>query len=369
MWRCVRAAVVPTSLWSAGSRIALGRHACCSAFGLPSRLRDGTGSRPLIALQCRPFHVAQVRLTSRPPIGPEPQYMTFLSKWGPLGAAAALLVGKWKSVFVLLKMAKLAPLLQIGASVAVYAVFLGWQYSAGIVALMFVHELGHVLALTAFGLKPGPITFIPFLGAHVQMNRLPSSAFTEAIVALAGPVVGGATSIGVLLCAIHTGSPLVAAIADFGVLVNLLNLVPFSMLDGGRIVKALDRRIMLLGIPMFAAVAYLYSNPILVLFLIMGVFTTAEAFQGQKVAEGFYAVHPAQRAFVAVAYVACIVVLMIAFEVSQEVKTPPDQLGAAATGGRPSQVLQWYEDLSQAVYKDDSVEVVFDTTKPRPSDP
>lgn len=31
---------------------------------------------------------------------------------------------------------------------------------------------------------------------------------------------------------------------------------------------------------MFAAVAYLYSNPILVLFLIMGVFTTAEAFQG-----------------------------------------------------------------------------------------
>lgn len=42
----------------------------------------------------------------------------FLSKWGPLGAAAALLVGKWKSVFVLLKMAKLAPLLQIGASVA-----------------------------------------------------------------------------------------------------------------------------------------------------------------------------------------------------------------------------------------------------------
>eukprot|EP00669_Euglena_mutabilis_P011264 TRINITY_DN5926_c0_g1_i1.p1 TRINITY_DN5926_c0_g1~~TRINITY_DN5926_c0_g1_i1.p1 ORF type:complete len:382 (-),score=52.62 TRINITY_DN5926_c0_g1_i1:8-1114(-) len=280
-----------------------------------------------------------------PPPNPIPP---FLLRFGPPGLAVALLLAKWKTVLVVLKAAKLAPLLQVGASVVAYSFFFGWQYSVGAVALLFVHELGHYVALKAYGLDPGPIVFVPFLGAAVQMNRFPASPFSEAVIALSGPIVGGVVSIAVLGYAMHTGYPLAGALAHFGVLVNLLNLIPMSPLDGGRVMKVIDKRFLLLGVPIFAFVAYIYSNPILILFLVMGAVSTLEELNKPASIQPA-TFRPHQRAFVALIYVVCAAVLLLAFDLSEEVKVPVSQLDPGSESGVRARIQRWYADLTGAI--------------------
>ena len=73
-------------------------------------------------------------------------------------------------------------LLSIGA----YALIWGWRYAAGFVALIFCHEMGHYLAARRRGLNVGAPTFIPFLGAWIELKEQPMNAETEAYVAMAG---------------------------------------------------------------------------------------------------------------------------------------------------------------------------------------
>src|SRR5437762_4267613 len=105
-----------------------------------------------------------------------------------------------------LKFIKLGKLLTTGGtmlvSVVVYAFIWGWRYAAGFVALMFVHEMGHYLAARQRGLAVGAPTFIPFVGAWIQLKQMPHDAETEAYVGLAGPLVGTA---GALACYVKIG--------------------------------------------------------------------------------------------------------------------------------------------------------------------
>src|SRR5205085_5759582 len=77
-------------------------------------------------------------------------------------------------------------------SVVVYAFVWGWRYAAGFVLLLFVHEMGHYLAARQRGLAVGAPTFIPFVGARIQLKEMPHDAETEAYVRMAGPLVGSA---------------------------------------------------------------------------------------------------------------------------------------------------------------------------------
>ena len=76
-----------------------------------------------------------------------------------------------KLLSVLFAAGKLGPILLSGGtmllSLAVYAVIFGWRYAAGIIVLLFVHEMGHYIAARQRGLPVGLPTFIPFLGALI----------------------------------------------------------------------------------------------------------------------------------------------------------------------------------------------------------
>ena len=65
-------------------------------------------------------------------------------------------------------------------SVVSYAFFFGWPYAAGFVLLIFVHEMGHYIAARQRGLEVGAPTFIPFVGAWIELKDLPHDAETEA---------------------------------------------------------------------------------------------------------------------------------------------------------------------------------------------
>ncbi len=94
----------------------------------------------------------------------------------------------------LLKFAKLAPILKSAAfmlmSVGAYALLYGWQFAVGFVLLILVHELGHYVAARRQGMDVGLPTFIPFVGAWIELKDVPLSVEQEAHIAFAGPLAG-----------------------------------------------------------------------------------------------------------------------------------------------------------------------------------
>ena len=75
--------------------------------------------------------------------------------------------------------------------------------------------------------------FIPFLGAYVKYTR--GHPWQTARIAIAGPIIGGVASLAFLLVGIAQGSDLLKALAYFGFFLNLINLAPIGILDGGAV--------------------------------------------------------------------------------------------------------------------------------------
>ena len=59
--------------------------------------------------------------------------------------------------------------------------------------------MGHYVAARQRGLDVGAPTFIPFVGAWIQLKDLPHDAETEAYVGMGGPLVGSIGALGLLL--------------------------------------------------------------------------------------------------------------------------------------------------------------------------
>src|SRR2546421_8651673 len=70
-----------------------------------------------------------------------------------------------------------------------YSFVFGWMFAVGFVALLLIHEMGHVIALRREGIKASAPMFIPFLGAVISAKSLGENALAEARVGLAGPIL------------------------------------------------------------------------------------------------------------------------------------------------------------------------------------
>jgi Zn-dependent protease len=154
-------------------------------------------------------------------------------------------------------------------SIAVYATIFGWRYAVGFIALLFIHEMGHYIAMRQRGLDAGAPVFIPFLGAFIQMKDQPHDAETEAYVALAGPLLGTAGAFAAYIYGQETDSRLWLAIAYSGFFLNLFNLIPVSPLDGGRITAVLSPRVWLAGVPLLVAAFFYFPSPVLIVIAVM----------------------------------------------------------------------------------------------------
>lgn len=176
-----------------------------------------------------------------------------------------------KLLMLLLGGLKFGKLLTTGGtmlvSLVVYAWFFGWRYAAGFIALIFVHEMGHYIAARQRGLDVGAPTFIPFVGAWIQLKELPHDAETEAYVGMGGPLLGTLGSLACYFYARDGGADVrwVMAVAYSGFFLNLFNLIPVSPLDGGRITAVLSPRIWLLGAPVLAGVFFWSPSVVLIL--------------------------------------------------------------------------------------------------------
>ena len=154
-------------------------------------------------------------------------------------------------------------------SMATYALIYGWRFAIGFVLLIFCHEMGHYLAARYKGLDVGAPTFIPFVGAWIQLKNLPHDAHTEAFVGIAGPAVGTLAALACYGWARMDGDHFLLALAYTGFMLNLFNMIPVSPLDGGRITAVISPKIWLLGAPLLA-VLFLYNpSPMLILIAVL----------------------------------------------------------------------------------------------------
>ncbi len=106
--------------------------------------------------------------------------------------------------------------------------------------VIFIHELGHLLAMKLFNYKNLGIFFIPLFGGAAKGTKTNVSQKQEAIVLLAGPLPG--ILIGAVLFLINKDAPYNPWIHGFSIgfiFINLLNLLPVYPLDGGRLLQVI----------------------------------------------------------------------------------------------------------------------------------
>src|SRR5450830_552850 len=164
---------------------------------------------------------------------------------------------------------KMGKLLMTGGTMIIsmfaYSLVFGWKYAVGFVLLIFFHEMGHFIAARQRGLDVGAPTFIPFVGAWIQLKEMPHDVHTEAYVGFAGPLAGTAAALACYFLAREYDSRLLLALAYSGCMLNLINLMPMSPLDGGRITAIISPKVWLLGVPLLAALFFYRPSPMLIL--------------------------------------------------------------------------------------------------------
>jgi Zn-dependent protease len=245
---------------------------------------------------------------------------------GPLLAAIAALFAKFKAVLLLIPKLKLFTTVgTMAVSLAAYGWIWGLPFAAGFIALLFVHEMGHVIALRREGIRASAPMFIPFLGAVVAARSLGDNATAEARVGLAGPVLG---SIGAAACILiwhATGNDIWRALAYTGFFLNLFNLLPVVPLDGGRAMAAMSPWMWVAGFLALIPLVFVFANPIMLIILILAGLETYKRIKQRRSGDArtlaYYKVKPLDRFLVAAVYLSLIALLVVGMDATNLPRT------------------------------------------------
>ncbi len=179
----------------------------------------------------------------------------------------------------------------------------------GFVTVILVHEIGHAVVIRAKGLRAGVMVFIPFIGGAVTLKDQPRSAYDDAQIGLAGPIAGTFASLAFLQVYKWTDDTAYLAIAAAGFALNLINLLPIGMLDGGRISAAVTKWMWVFGGGALIYKVAKQPNPLMLLILLLVAFQVYASILREKDDKAFYDVTGSQRAAIAIAYFALVVFL------------------------------------------------------------
>jgi Zn-dependent protease len=213
------------------------------------------------------------QLPQQPPVSqPVPELHAYptvrerLKKFfAPLIAAGAAIA---KFGVILFKIKSFVFFGSFAVSFLAYAKLWGWKYGLGLILLLLVHELGHVFALRARGIKANGLVFVPLLGAltswHQHEAREP---YEDAETAIAGPLAGTIGALVVLYFAHRDHSGMLHSLAFTGMFLTIFNLVPVQPLDGGKVLHLLNPWVWVVGFLGLAGYAW-YRPGVLVIILL-----------------------------------------------------------------------------------------------------
>jgi Zn-dependent protease len=245
---------------------------------------------------------------------------------GYFGWITAALLLLWKG-----GMTSLSMLLTIW----VYSLFFGWGFAIGLVLLIFVHEMGHVIAAKIMGMPISAPLFIPFIGATIAMRQNPRDAWSEAVMAYGGPLAGGLGGWVCLFLGEMWNWPLLVAVASVTFVINLFNMIPVPPLDGGRICAAVSRWFWLVGLVLLGAAVvafHAWNMIIIVVFVLLAAFQRVRAMFHPLAADEmqrYYRLDVGTRLFVAAFYLGLIAALLLGYwDASQHLQyMAPDASG------------------------------------------
>lgn len=179
--------------------------------------------------------------------------------------------GKILKALKLLKFGKiLVTFISMLVSAFVYAFWLGPWFAVGFTLLLFIHEMGHVLAMKAKGMPTKLPVFIPMLGAVIFAPPFQSRE-EEAYVGYGGPLIGGlaaAALFGVFLL-LPERPEIILLLSFTGIFLNLFNLIPISPLDGGRTTQIVGEWFKYLGLAVLLAFTLYARQPSMLLIWIL----------------------------------------------------------------------------------------------------
>jgi len=237
---------------------------------------------------------------------------------GIAGGLVAALAAAWAyGKYVLLLAFKVPALATVGSaliSLVAYAFLLRSAWVAvGLVLMIFVHEMGHVAEIRRQGMQATAPIFIPFVGAAIFQRSHPTSAIKQAQIGIAGPIAGtlGATAALVLFGSTHWIYFLVWAY--YGFLINLFNLIPFGMLDGGWILAPVSKWVQVAGLAVLVGLflAQLVTPLVLIIFVI-GIPMVIQRFRDRALDAHLTSGPTAARYAVGAAWLALVVYLAFA---------------------------------------------------------
>ncbi|MBN1764789.1 MAG: site-2 protease family protein [Sedimentisphaerales bacterium] len=113
----------------------------------------------------------------------------------------------------------------------------GLQSVLVLIGVIFFHEMGHYVGMRIFGYRNVQMFFIPLVGAAVAGESRDVAGWKKAIVILMGPMPG------IILSFIFHGIYLVTRekfwheLGFMFVVINFINLLPITPLDGGRLLQ------------------------------------------------------------------------------------------------------------------------------------
>jgi len=154
------------------------------------------------------------------------------------------------------------------ATLGIYWALWGPIFAVIVIAMIVIHELGHFVAMKFNGLNPKPMMFIPFIGAYTAMEKMPADQATDAWVSLAGPLVGGVTAAACYYYGVTTQNLFFVAAGSVGLILNLLQLIPAKPLDGGFVISAINKWLLVPGVGLVFACAFYFHS---FLFAIVGI--------------------------------------------------------------------------------------------------
>lgn len=177
-------------------------------------------------------------------------------------------------IFKLLKLMKFTKAFMTFASMIisafVYAIFLGPWFAIGLILMLFIHEMGHIIALKIKGYSaPGPV-FIPMLGAVIFAPRFENPE-DEAFIGYGGPLVGGLAALILfgVWALIPKPSDILLMTSYIAAYLNLFNLIPIRPLDGGRITQVIGPRFKYVGLLGLLAFSLYIRQPSILLIWIL----------------------------------------------------------------------------------------------------
>ena len=125
---------------------------------------------------------------------------------------------------------------------ASFLALFGWSEAAMLIAVILIHEFGHVIAMRWLGIPVKGIYFVPFFGGVAVGAGNYQNEGERGLVAIMGPAFSMTTTALFAVLAAQSNDGFMRNLAFMSAAVNGFNLLPIFPLDGGHVVQSLLSR-------------------------------------------------------------------------------------------------------------------------------